>query len=480
MAGNTDLFRILLSTDNHLGYLSSDEIRGQDTFVTFEEVLETARRLEVDFLLLGGDLFHDHWPSNSTLQRTLQLLNQYCLGPSHLQFDTDESRIAPNYRNENLSVSLPVFIIHGNHDEPAAQSNVSPLDLMSVSHFLNYFGKSTWTGDRLVVKPLRLRKGRTKLLLYGIGHMKNEKLHRLFREKLIDFEPPDEEAFCVLLLHQNRHKGGGVSAPAQNCILDAMLPDFMHFVLWGHEHDSHPQISQPIGKDFHIYQPGSSVATSLTEGEALPKHMGLLEVRSTGYRLTSLPYRTVRPLLYLQEVIKPGDFPTSTQAEKYLSDKIEAAMHTLAPAIKAETSLPLVRLKVTLEDLDTLSPLRIVTPFHGRVANTDIITIHRKTERLESSVGTVAREPGLEHAGARYILQLLRDDMAAHKDQFTLSDPELLIERLSRVVEHHDANSLESYFQAVETQPTSPSAKRPRAVCSNSKSPSHQRPRLLT
>lgn len=479
MAGDPDLFRILISTDNHLGYLSADEIRGQDTFITIEEVLQTARRLEVDFLLLGGDLFHDHWPSNSTLQRTLQLLSQYCLGPSHTQFETDKSRIDPNYLNKNLRVSLPIFIIHGNHDEPAAQSNVSPLDLMSISHFLNYFGKATWAGDRLVVKPIRLRKGRTTLLLYGIGHMKNEKLHRLFREKLIDFEQPEENAFCVLLLHQNRYKGGGVSAPAQNCILDAMVPDFMHFVLWGHEHDSHVQVAQPLGKDFHIYQPGSSVATSLTEGEALPKHMGLLEVKCAGYRLTSMPYKTVRPLIYLAEVVKPGDFTTSAQAEKYLSEKIEVAIQNLLSVGRTETR-PLVRLKVTIEDLDTLSPLRIVTPFHGRVANTDIITIHRRTERTEKSVDAVIREPGLEHAGSRYILQLLREDLILHKDQFTLSDPELMIERLSRVVEHHEANSLEGYFQAVETQFTSPTGKRLREVQSHPKSPSRQRLRLLT
>jgi hypothetical protein len=45
------------------GVWEKDEIRKDDSFMAFEEVLQTAVELEVDFLLLGGDLFHDNKPS---------------------------------------------------------------------------------------------------------------------------------------------------------------------------------------------------------------------------------------------------------------------------------------------------------------------------------------------------------------------------------------------------------------------------------
>lgn len=69
-----DLLRILISTDNHLGYLERDPIRGMDSFAAFEEVLLQARRKDADMVLLGGDVFHDNKPSRRTLHQTLELL----------------------------------------------------------------------------------------------------------------------------------------------------------------------------------------------------------------------------------------------------------------------------------------------------------------------------------------------------------------------------------------------------------------------
>lgn len=89
-----DIFKILIATDIHLGYNEKDIIRGkhwkkkvslvhsnqwnylysqtgvgQDSFIAFQEILHHARALEVDFVLLGGDLFHDSNPSKETLNR---------------------------------------------------------------------------------------------------------------------------------------------------------------------------------------------------------------------------------------------------------------------------------------------------------------------------------------------------------------------------------------------------------------------------
>ena len=59
--------KVLLSTDNHLGYLERDPIRGRDSFAAFEEVLSLARRHKVDMVLLSGDLFHENKPSRKTM-----------------------------------------------------------------------------------------------------------------------------------------------------------------------------------------------------------------------------------------------------------------------------------------------------------------------------------------------------------------------------------------------------------------------------
>ena len=56
-------FRIMIASDTHLGYLENDQIRGDDSFNSFEEILKVSRSEGVDFLLIGGDLFHHHNPS---------------------------------------------------------------------------------------------------------------------------------------------------------------------------------------------------------------------------------------------------------------------------------------------------------------------------------------------------------------------------------------------------------------------------------
>ena len=64
---DSNKFRILVSTDNHLGYKMNHPTRGKDSFIAFEEVLKSAKKEKVDFLLLGGDLFHEPHPTEDVL-----------------------------------------------------------------------------------------------------------------------------------------------------------------------------------------------------------------------------------------------------------------------------------------------------------------------------------------------------------------------------------------------------------------------------
>jgi len=75
-----DTMKILLASDIHLGYMENDGIRGKDAMTAFEEVLQLAQKNDVDFLLLGGDLFHENKPSRHCMQQTIELLRKYCLG----------------------------------------------------------------------------------------------------------------------------------------------------------------------------------------------------------------------------------------------------------------------------------------------------------------------------------------------------------------------------------------------------------------
>ena len=62
-----------------VGYMERDPVRGLDSINSFREILKLAVEKDVDFILLGGDLFHENKPSRSTLHQVMASLRQYCL-----------------------------------------------------------------------------------------------------------------------------------------------------------------------------------------------------------------------------------------------------------------------------------------------------------------------------------------------------------------------------------------------------------------
>lgn len=57
----------------------------------------------------------------------------------------------------------------------------------------------------------------------------------------------------------------------KNHVPEEFLDNFIHLVLWGHEHECRIDPEFNESQKFYITQPGSSVATSLSEGESKPK-----------------------------------------------------------------------------------------------------------------------------------------------------------------------------------------------------------------
>ena len=146
-----DTIRILIATDNHVGYNERDAIRGEDSSRTFNEIMCLASENDVDMVLLAGDLFHDNKPSRKSLYDVMKSLRKNCLGdkPCELEMLSDASEnfsgsvqlYRPfdeiqnaylscfsafnhvNYEDPNINVAIPVFSIHGNHDDPSGVCN---------------------------------------------------------------------------------------------------------------------------------------------------------------------------------------------------------------------------------------------------------------------------------------------------------------------------------------------------------------------
>jgi double-strand break repair protein MRE11 len=282
------------------------------------------------------------------------------MGPNPVQFQilSDQAQNfrsaiskTVNYEDPYSCVDLPIFSIHGNHDDPTRDGGtemLAALDLLAVNHLVNYFGRHDEV-DKVQVSPVLIKKGDTKVALYGMGSMRDERLNRMWQGKKVRFLRPhpedkdndndndsnseDEDSddgennggwFNIFALHQNRDLGRG----SKNCVHESMIPEWMDLVVWGHEHECLIDPSESAVGTYRITQPGSSVATSLSEGESMRKHVGILDVRGSQFRMTAVPLMQVRAFatgqISLGESNLDADDPRIDEAMKeLLAEEVE-------------------------------------------------------------------------------------------------------------------------------------------------------------
>ncbi|KAL2166531.1 hypothetical protein VTG60DRAFT_2544 [Thermothelomyces hinnuleus] len=418
-----DTIRILVSTDNHVGFEERDPIRKDDSWRTFDEIMQLARTRDVDMVLLGGDLFHDNKPSRKSMYQVMRSLRKNCLGmkPCELEFLSDAAEVFEgafphvNYQDPDINISIPVFSIHGNHDDPSGDGHFCSLDLLQVAGLVNYFGRVPET-DNIHVKPILLQKGKTKLALYGLSNVRDERMHRTFRDNKVRFYRPAQQKsdfFNLLALHQNHYAHTQTSYLPEN-----MLPDFLDLVIWGHEHECliDPQRNAETG--FYVMQPGSSVATSLVPGEAVTKHVAILSISGKSFEVEKIPLKTVRPFV-TREITLATDKRFKGLEKKQdnrqditkrlmliVEEMIEEAnakwrsIHSEdeIPEDEEEQPLPLIRLKVEYtapegSKFEVENPQRFSNRFAGKVANqNDVVYFYRKktgTSRKAKDVSTL-------------------------------------------------------------------------------------------
>jgi double-strand break repair protein MRE11 len=406
-----------------------------DSFAAFEEVLSFAKWKAADMLVLGGDVFHDNKPSRRTMHQTYDLLREYVLGeePVAFQIISDQKeafegrRGQVNYEDPHFSVSLPVFAIHGNHDDPTREGGteaLAALDLLSITNFVNYFGKADKVDD-VTIKPILMKKGSTNLALYGLGNIRDERLNRMWTKKKVKFLRPSEAEgrdtfFNILVLHQNRAEGRG----RKNAIFESMIPEWMDVVIWGHEHECQPRFQESLHGRFRVLQVGSTVATSLVDGEAAPKHLAVLELREQQFRLQTYRLRHVRPFV-VEELrlddeeyaLDPEDVRVEAQIDKVLEETVKGlvdrARRERQEALASGDEQPppnrlcemqepnqvLCRVKVDRLGFQTLNNQRFGARFVGDVANpSDILLWCQRRRQAEG--GGQAPEKGKDGKAA--------------------------------------------------------------------------------
>jgi double-strand break repair protein MRE11 len=402
-------------------------------------------------VLIAGDLFHDNRPTRHTLYKTMDILRRYCLGqnPVKVRILSDPAHTfrsgTLNYLEENISIDLPVLSIHGNHDDPTRDvsgETLAALDLLSVASLVNYFGRQERI-DEVEVCPVLVQKGlRTKVALYGLGSMRDERLNRMWNQGKVKFLKPEEDGggvggsfFNIFALHQNRDVGRG----SKNAIREDMLPEWLDLVVWGHEHECQIEFAESVTGTFRISQPGSSVATSLVAGEAVRKKVGLLDVRQdedgmSHFRLSPIPLTQVRGFVTTELCLRdhrarldPEDPKVDSKITAVLEDEVRLLLLNARDSVKdmqesarragsdaGDDSSPLkyrlqkpsevlVRIKVDHSGFSTLNNQRFGSRFVGEVANPGDVLLFSRRKEVGKSGGTTGGG-----AGRRAVSSLLR------------------------------------------------------------------------
>lgn len=470
-----DTIRVLITTDNHVGYNENDAIVGDDSWKTFHEVMTTAQDYNVDMVLQSGDLFHVNKPSKKSIYQVMKTLRMCCMGdrPCELEFLSDPAECfrfndfpGVNYEDPNLNISIPVFSISGNHDDASGDGLLSPMDILQVSGLVNHFGKVT-EADNIEITPLLFKKGVTKLALYGLASVRDERLFRTFKEGKVKFNIPDsrddDDWFNLMCVHQN-HTGHTNTA----FLPETFLPNFLDLVVWGHEHECIPHLVHNPIKDFDVLQPGSSVATSLCDAEAKPKQIFILELKNNEKpSLIAIPLKTVRP--FIMKDISLRDFPQLKPLDKssisqFLYDQIDEMIQEAVQSNNEEnedengTVLPLIRLRVNYSgDIDSQvdyqveNPRRFSNRFVGKVANANnVVQFYKKKSPSASKKKKLKYDSSdtsliSDQEVADLQVQTLVDDFL-HKMQLSLL-PELgLNEAVRQFVEKDDKTALKTFI----------------------------------
>ena len=283
------LTKFIHASDIHLGsHQYRNEDRANDFINAFEEILTNAVLHQVDFILLGGDVFTSLEMLPGKLTRVVDLLNDF------------------KYETEN---KILIIAIEGNHDirkfskgQRFKQRGQSWLKLLASLGLIVLLDADLESPPDEIFKEydFKTRKGgKIKIkdvIIYGTRYLGQNPTEHLL--KLRDGIMKDDELFHILLQHFGI-EGQMEHVPGVDYRTIQKLKDRVNYLALGHFH------LQFILNDW-IFNPGSSEATcssdfsfkrgiffvSITKNETYTKSVKKIRLKNRDSRWEHISFRT--------------------------------------------------------------------------------------------------------------------------------------------------------------------------------------------
>jgi DNA repair exonuclease SbcCD nuclease subunit len=321
--------RFIHASDIHLGsHQYRNEYRANDFIQAFQEILELAIIHQIDFLLLGGDVFTSLEMLPGTLDKIISLLNNF-------------------YQYTNKTISI--IAIEGNHDIRKFSKGVrfkqrgkSWLKLLANLGLIILLDANLEAPPTERFKPynFKTRKGGKiqikKVVIYGTRYLGEQPISYL--PKIRKGIQNDDGLFHILIQHFGI-EGQMKNVPGINIDHLEPLRHRINYLALGHFH-------KQFIIDEWIYNPGSpeavcSVDTSFKRGIFLVEISGK-EKFNKNVRMIRINNRN-----YLWQTIISKSYRNKFDYYKYIIQKLKQSLKALNRNIKPSNSMmPVLYLKL--------------------------------------------------------------------------------------------------------------------------------------
>ncbi len=378
--------RFIHTADIHLGktYRNSqgEGERYQDFFRSLAAIVADGLREAVDFVLIGGDLFHTGQILPKTFAKTIEILQPL------------------------KEAGIPCLAVEGNHDWIHRRHNISWMEALSEMGYIRLLRPTRTEEGGYVFEPFNEETGRG-------GHLELDGLH-IYGLGYIGAQAGSHvERICQAVTSSNNllifHVGIWRYSPVEigNMKLEEAHPlaEKFGYVALGHGHKPYV-IETPAGRPY-AYNPGAPERVNFGEGKY-----------DKGYYLVTLSqgdfvvqFRPTDPRPMLVEVI---DLDGAGDAESALARCLEQIRVKMAG--QQEQRRPLLELKLTgrvgfhpfelgRERL-RLALAEVVSPLHVEIKNHLSMVAHTNgRERVKKSLSEMERDVLHELIGAHSLYQ---------------------------------------------------------------------------
>jgi len=219
--------KIGILSDTHLGVFPLDQELNTDSFETFEEGLKLLVANGADIILHAGDFYDRTDPPPWVQDRTTKILRKTIMGKKST-IEVVEGTV--NFQAEDVSVAVPIFVIHGTHDRPVGRPTPAPaFQHLVAAGFLNYVDIDS--NNNFAIRKVVLEKENITLSITGVGHRAEGDINASIKKSGL---PSTANAINLCCVH-NCIEG---IIPSSGEYLDLGLFAGIDYVIVGHAHQA--------------------------------------------------------------------------------------------------------------------------------------------------------------------------------------------------------------------------------------------------